>query len=413
MSILVPKKRRTLKHPQMAWGCVGVLSLLGLVGTYMLFVEPPPPKRLVIATGSPDGAYYQFAQKYAALLKREGLTLDVRPTQGSVDNLQLLRDDQTGVGAALVQSGVADENAAKSLRSLGSLYREPLWIFYRGSEDVDRLSQFAGKRIAVGPPGSGTRAMALPLLNANGVTADKKTTLSELSGLGAVDALKGGKVDVAFFVAAIETPYIHNLLSDDKVRIVSLPQQAAYLRHFRFLAAVNLPAGLVDLGKNLPGKNVALVAPTATLVVRKDLHPALASLLIATAAKVHAGGDLVSNPGEFPSASYTDLPLSEEAHRYYQSGPPFLQRFLPFWLASIVDRLKVMIIPLVVVLMPLFRRAPASALANAAQSLFVVLHAAGNRSRASRRRERRANPRQPRAPAQSRATGRRARRCPA
>ncbi len=413
MSILVPKKRRTLKHPHMVWGCVGVLSLVGLVGTYMLFVEPPPPKRLVMATGSPEGAYYQFAQKYAALLKREGLTLDVRATQGSVDNLQLLRDDQTGVGAALVQSGVADESAAKSLRSLGSLYREPLWIFYRSSEEVDRLSGFAGQRIAVGPPGSGTRAVALPLLKANGVTADKKTTLSELSGPAAVDALRAGNVDVAFFVAAIDTPYIHKLLSDGNIRIVSLPQQAAYLRRFRFLAAVNLPAGLVDLGKNLPAKNIALVAPTATLVVRKDLHPALASLLIATAAKVHAGGDLVSQPGEFPSASYTDLPLSEEAHRYYQSGPPFLQRFLPFWLASIVDRLKVMIIPLVVVLMPLFRGAAVGALASAAQSVFMVCRAARNRSRVDRRHERRADQGQPRAPAQGRATGRRASRCAA
>ena len=358
MSTSVPAKRRSLKHPQIVWGCVGIVSLLGLAGTYMLFVEPPPPKHLVIATGSPDGAYYQFAQKYAALLKREGITLDVRATQGSVENLKLLLDVHSGVGAALVQSGVAGAEAAKSLRSLGSLYREPLWIFYRGDTAVGRLSQLAGKRIAVGPIDSGTRAVALPLLGANGVSADKSTTLSDLTGPAAVAALKSGQVDAAFFVAAIDTPYIHNLLSDPNVRIVSLTQQAAYLRHFRFLAAVNLPEGLVDLGRNLPSKKIALVAPTATLVVRKDLHPALASLLIATAAQVHAGGDLVSAPGEFPSASYTDLPLSEEAERYYKSGPPFLQRVLPFWLASIVDRLKVMIIPLVVLLMPLFRAAP-------------------------------------------------------
>lgn len=358
MSTSVPAKRRSLKHPQLVWGCVGVISVLALVGTYMLFVEPPPPKYLVIATGSPDGAYYQFAQKYAALLKAEGITLDVRPTQGSVENLKLLMDDHSGVSAALVQSGVADAATAKSLRSLGSLYREPLWIFYRGDGEIDLLSKLAGKRIAVGPPDSGTRAVALPLLQANGVSADTKTTLSDLSGPAAVEALKSRQLDAAFFVAAIDTPYIHHLLSDPTVRLVSLAQQAAYLRRFRFLAAVNLPEGLVDLGRNLPAKKIALVAPTATLVVRKDLHPALASLLIATAAQVHAGGDMVSNPGEFPSASYTDLPLSEEAERYYKSGPPFLQRVLPFWLASIVDRLKVMIIPLVVLLMPLFRAAP-------------------------------------------------------
>jgi uncharacterized protein len=350
-----PSKPKSLKHPQLVWGGVAVLSLVGLIGTYMLFVEPPPPRHLVIATASKDGAYYDFAQKYAEILKPEGFTLEVRASKGSIENLQLLRDHE--VGAALVQSGLADAEMKKSLRALGSLYREPLWIFYRGMEKIERLSQFAGKRIAVGPGGSGTRAVAMLLLEANGVTANN-ADFSDASGLAAVDALNSDKLDVAFFVAAIETHFIRDLLSDAKVQLIDLSQQAAYLQRFHFLAKVDLPAGLVDLGKNVPAKKIALVAPTAMLVVRKDLHPALESLLISTAAKVHAGGDWISSPGEFPSASYTDLPLSEEAQRYYKSGAPFLQRFLPFWLASMVDRLKVMIIPLMVVLMPLFRAAP-------------------------------------------------------
>jgi TRAP transporter TAXI family solute receptor len=323
----------------------------------MLFVEPPPPGHLVIATGSAEGAYYKYAQEYAALLKDEGLTLEVRATQGSVENLRLLLDHRSGVGAALVQSGLANGEAAKALRALGSLYREPLWIFCRGTDKIDRLSQLAGKRIAVGPPESGTHAIAIQLLEANEVTA-KAATLTDDSGAAAAHALHDGTLDAGFFVAAIDTKYIRDLLADDKIQIVNLTQQAAYLRRFRFLAKAQLPAGLMDLGKNVPAKDVALVAPTAMLVVRKDLHPALASLLLSAASKVHAGGDLVSNPGEFPSAAYTDLPLSEEAQRYYQSGPPFLQRFLPFWLASLVDRLKVMIIPLIMLLMPLVRAAP-------------------------------------------------------
>jgi uncharacterized protein len=350
-----PSKPKSLKHPQLVWGGVAVLSLVGLIGTYMLFVEPPPPRHLVIATGSKDGAYYDFAQKYAEILKGEGFTLEVRASKGSIENLQLLRDHE--VGAALVQSGLADAEMKKSLRALGSLYREPLWIFYRGMEKIERLSQFAGKRIAVGPGGSGTRAVAILLLEANGVNASN-ADFSEASGPDAVDALNNEKLDVAFLVAAIETHYIRDLLSDAKVQLMNLSQQAAYLQRFHFLAKVDLPAGLVDLGNNVPAKKVALVAPAAMLVVRKDLHPALESLLISTAAKVHAGGDWISSPGEFPSASYTDLPLSKEAQRYYKSGEPFLQRYLPFWLASMVDRLKVMIIPLMVVLMPLFRAAP-------------------------------------------------------
>jgi TRAP transporter TAXI family solute receptor len=350
-----PSNKGSLKHPQFVWGCVALISLAGLVGTYMLFVEPPPPKHLVIATGSSEGAYFKFAQEYAEILKKEGLTLEVRETKGSIENLKLLLEHQ--VGAALVQSGLADKEAKKTLQSLGSLYREPLWIFQRGTEKIERLSQFAGKRIAVGPPGSGTRAVAIQLLEANGVTYND-ATFSDQSGPAAVEALNNGKLDVAFFVNAIETPFIHTLLVDDKVQIVNLAQQAAYLSKFRFLAKVDLPPGLIDLGKNVPAKSVSLVAPAATLVVRKDLHPALASLLLAAASKVHAAGDLISHPGEFPSASYTDLPLNDEAQRFYKSGPPFLQRFLPFWLASLVDRLKVMIIPLIMVLMPLFRAAP-------------------------------------------------------
>jgi TRAP transporter TAXI family solute receptor len=356
-SSVLPFARRSLKHPQFVWGCLVLISLAVLLATYMLFVEPPPPSHLVIATGSPDGAYNKFAQEYAAILKKEGFTLEVRATQGSVENLRLLLDDQSGVEAALVQSGLANAEAAKVVQSLGSLYREPLWIFYRGTEKIDRFSQFAGKHIAVGPPGSGTHAVAMPLLEANHVTL-KDAVFSAQTGAAAAHDLHDGKLDVGFFVAAIETPYIRALLADDRIQIVHLTQQAAYLRRFRFLAKVDLPAGLIDLGKNVPTKNVALVAPTATLVVRKDLHPALAALLLATASKVHAGGDLVSNPGEFPSAAYTDLPLSDEARRYYQSGPPSLQRFLPFWLASLVDRLKVMIIPLIMLLMPLVRAAP-------------------------------------------------------
>jgi TRAP transporter TAXI family solute receptor len=356
-SSVLPLARGSLKHPQLVWGGVALISLAVLAATYMLFVEPPPPNHLVIAAGSPDGAYYKFAQEYAAILKKQGFTLDVRATQGSVENVRLLLDHESGVQAALVQSGLANTEAVKVLQSLGSLYREPLWIFYRDTEKIDRLSQFAGKHIAVGPPGSGTHAVAMPLLGANHIGL-KDAVFSDQTGAAAAHDLHDGKLDVGFFVAAIETPYIRALLADDKIQILNLTQQAAYLRRFRFLAKVDLPAGLIDLGKNIPAKNVSLVGPTATLVVRKDLHPALATLLLAAASKVHTGGDLISSPGEFPSANYTDLPLSEEAQRFYQSGPPFLQRFLPFWLASLADRLKVMIIPLIMLLMPLIRAAP-------------------------------------------------------
>jgi TRAP transporter TAXI family solute receptor len=354
---MFPAAGRAYQATRVVWGGVALIGLLGVAGTYVVFVEPAPPKHLVLAAGRADSANYKFAQEYAAILHKEGFSLEVRATDGSVDNLRLLLDPQSDVGAALVQSGLADAAAAKTLITLGSLYREPLWIFHRGDDTITNLHQFAGQRVAIGPPGSGSRAIATALLAANGVTA-REATLTNATGPAAAQALADGGVDAAFFVAAFDSDYIHTLLRDERIQLVSLEQQAAYLRRFPYLAKVDLPAGLVDLGRKVPPRNVAMVAPTAMLVARKDLPPSLTPFLIAAAAKVHAGGDLISTPGEFPAATCTDLPLSEDAEYYYKSGPPVLQRFLPFWLASPADRFKVMIIPLIVVLAPLLRAAP-------------------------------------------------------
>jgi TRAP transporter TAXI family solute receptor len=340
------------------------ICLAALVGTYMLFVEAPPPRKIVIATGGKTGAYYQYAQKYADEVRKEGLTLEVRETKGSVENLQLLLDPQSGVDIAIVQSGVAGAEDRQRLRALGSLYREPLWVFYRGEKTLDRLSQLAGRRIGVGPPGSGTYAIALQLLEVNGVgkaagsRGKSQPSLVTDSVKDAARKLQKGDLDAGFFVAAFEADYIRDLLNDGGVRLLSFGQHEAYHRRFRFLSQVTVPAGLVNLGQNIPGQDVALVAPTAMLVVRKDFHPALVPLFLNAATRIHGKGDELSNPGEFPSASYTDFPVSEDARRFYKSGPPVLQRLLPFWLASLVDRLKVMLIPMIMLLVPLFRAAP-------------------------------------------------------
>jgi TRAP transporter TAXI family solute receptor len=339
--------------------CLGALAL-----TYLLFVEAPPPRKVTIASGGKSGAYYQHAQQYADLLREEGLTLDVRETKGSVENLQLLRDEKSGVDIAIVQSGVAGPEDREQLRSLGSLYREPLWVFYRGEKPLDRLSQLAGKRLGIGPPGSGTHAIAVHLLAVNGLGGSAASrenppvSLVSDSVTAAAAALQKGELDAAFFVAGLEADYVRDLLHDERVRLLSFRQHEAYHRRFRFLAPVTLPAGLVNLGDNLPRQDIDLVAPTAMLVVRKDFHPALVPLFLTAATRVHGNGDELSNPGEFPSPAYTDIPPSEDARHFYKSGPPVLQRLLPFWLASLVDRLKIMLIPLLVLLMPLFRAAP-------------------------------------------------------
>ena len=358
------------RHGLALWASIAGVCLAALAATYMLFVEAPPPSRIVIAAGAENGAYHHFARLYAEELKKEGLTLEVRATAGSVQNLELLQDDRSGVSVAIVQSGVAAPQDLERLHALGSLYREPLWVFYRSAAPLERISQLAGKRIGVGPVGSGTHAIAAQLLAANGVAdpaekpsatkAQKKapTIFVKDSVTGSARALQRGELDAAFFVAAFDADYIKGLLNDPSVRLLSFSQHEAYCRKFRFLSKVTMPAGLVHLGDNLPRQDITLVAPTAMLVVRKDVHPALVPIFLAAATRVHGKGDALSSPGEFPCASYTDFPVSDDAKHYYASGPPMLQRLLPFWLASLADRLKVMLIPLVMLLMPLFRAAP-------------------------------------------------------
>jgi TRAP transporter TAXI family solute receptor len=329
-----------------------------------MFVEPPPPRNIVIASGSRNGAYFRFAQKYAADLRKAGLSVDVRETAGSVENLRLLNQETSRAGLAIVQSGVASPDDLEHFYALGSLYHEPLWVFYRGEARLDRLSKLAGRRIGVGPAGSGTYAVAMTLLAANGVAqtesaqGNTRTLLVQENVAVSAKALQAGELDAAFFVAAFDADYIQALLRDPTVSLLSFDQHEAYHRRFRFLASVTVPAGLANLGQNVPGRDVALLAPTAMLVVRKDFHPALVPLVLMAATRIHGNGDELSNPGEFPSESYCDFPVNEDAQRFYRSGQPVLQRLLPFWLASLVDRAKVMLIPLVMLMMPLLRAAP-------------------------------------------------------
>ena len=339
------------------WMGVFAASAVGLLATYILFVEAPPPRRIVLAAGAVDGAYYRFAERYRQLLKSEGVTLEIQQTKGSVENLELLLNKDSDVRVAFVQSGVAAPDDMDELESLGSLYREPLWIFYRGTNAVDRLTQLAGQRIAIGPEGSGTRSIAVQLLEANGIEAEQATFVSD-AGNSAADALENGDIDAAFFVAGIDAKYVRRLLRSKGIRLVELAQARAYERQFQHLSTVTIHAGLIDLRRNIPAEDTVLISPAATLVAHKSLHPALVALLLKVATKVHHSGDLLSTTGEFPSASFTDFPLNDEAERYFRTGPPILQRFLPFWIALLVDRMKIMAIPLIMLLMPLFKAAP-------------------------------------------------------
>lgn len=321
------------------------------------FVKPAPPAALVMTTGGEGGAYRAYAERYREILARDGIDLRLRPSSGSIENLRRLADDASGVDVGFVQSGSGAAADAPGLVSLGSLYYEPLWVFYRSSAVLQRLSELKGKRVAIGPEGSGIRKLALQLLSANDAQ-QQPTTLLDLGMAAAAKALQKREIDAAFVIAGPDSPVVQELLRADGVRLMSFSQATAYTRLFPFLSSVVLPQGAIDLARNIPGRDTTLLAPTATLVAREDLHPALMSLLIQAATEVHGHAGLFQRAGEFPAPVAADFPLSEEAKRYYKSGPSFLQRYLPFWVAVLVQRMLVLLVPAIAVLIPLMRILP-------------------------------------------------------
>jgi TRAP transporter TAXI family solute receptor len=326
------------------------------------WVKPAPPSRVVIATGRADGAYYRFAERYRASLAREGITLEIRETSGSLENIRLLEDPGSGVDIGFVQGGTARRNPtdslvpADSLVSLGSLYFEPLWVFSRAEPGPTDLRELRGRRLAVGPEGSGTRSLALVLLAANGITAEAARFLP-LTGMEAVQALRGGTIDTAFLVAGPGSPTVEAMLGTPGVALLGFPRADAYTKRFPFLSKLVLPAGGISLETNLPPRETLLLAPAATLVVRRDFHPALVDLVLVTAATVHGQRGMFEAAKQFPSPDLLDFPLMGEAERYHKSGPPLLARYLPFWAATLADRVKVLLLPLLV-LVPLMRVVP-------------------------------------------------------
>ena len=328
-----------------------VLVLVGgAIAIALHYMQPTPPRAIAIATGGQAGAYYAYAKRYEQVLARSGVKLDVRATAGSLDNLKILEDPNSGVDAAFLQGGISSAKESPGLLSVGRIGHEPLWIFYKGTETLDRLPQMRGKRLAVGPVGSGTRHLVSRLLEPSGVT-ERTATLLPLGGAEAVTALKDGKIDVVFMVVAVDAPQVQALLHDPEVRAMSLAQADAYARLFPYLTRLVLPQGVVDLVKNVPPADVILVAPAAVLVVR-------VSLLAQAAAEVHQAPSLFSQASEFPKAVDPEFQMADSAVRFYKNGAPFFQRYLPFWLANLVERLIVLGVPLATVALPLFKFVP-------------------------------------------------------
>ncbi|MEK6592303.1 MAG: TAXI family TRAP transporter solute-binding subunit [Pseudomonadota bacterium] len=338
---------------------IGPAALLVLVAFAITtrFIEPAPPRTIVMTAGAEGGAYDSFARKYKGILARDDITLDIRSSAGAGQNLERLRDVDSEFSVGFVQSGVGSSDADGHLLSLGRMYHEPLWVFHRLPGNVDRLPQLQGKRLAIGAPGSGTRSLALQLLAANGI-GGSAAILLELGSADAAAALLAGKADAAFMVASPEAAAVQKMLREPGVKLMSFAHAEAYARRFPFLSKVVLPQGMIDFARNIPAQDMVLISPTANLVIKNDLHPALIFALTQTASAVHGKAGVFQAEGEFPAGKDAEFPMSADAARYYKSGPPFLQRYLPFWIAVLADRLLVLLLPLLTVLLPLMKFAP-------------------------------------------------------
>jgi TRAP-type uncharacterized transport system substrate-binding protein len=330
-----------------------IAVLWSIVDTF----RPLPPRTVTMVTGLEGGAYHEFGKRYREVLARAGIELRILPTSGTLENLSKLNDPHADVSIGFLQGGTTSEHASPNLESLGTVFYEPLWFFCRASLRDGGTAGLRGKRISIGPEGSGTRTLSLELLGRNAMTHGFAELLP-LPFPTSSEKLLRGEIDAALILASWESPVVRRLLAAEHLSLMSFPRADAYMALYPFLNKVVLPAGVGDLAGNRPAEDTVMLAPKASLVVRSDLHPAIQYLLLDAAEQIHASPGLFRKAGQFPAAESIDLPLSDEARRFYRSGQPFLQRYLPFWLAVLIGRLFVILIPVLGILYPLMRIVP-------------------------------------------------------
>ena len=341
---------------------VGLPVALVIVAAFAFaakLMQSAPPSHIRMISGSEGSSYRTLAERYKKIIESHGVKIEIVASEGALDNLQRLADPKAKVDVGFVQGGLADGVDISRLVSLGTVFTQPLMVYYHLPQAIDRLSELRGKRIAIGAEGSGTHALALKLLKANDMD-EKSATLVPEHGEEAAKSLAEGKIDAAFLMGDSATPQVmRGLREAPGVRLLSFRQAEGYVRKLKFLTHLTLPEGAMDLGKNYPSEDVSLIGPAVELVARKDLHPAVSDLLIAAARDIHSGPGMYRKAGEFPAPLEHDFPISADAERYYRSGGQFLYKRLPFWLASLVDRVLVVVLPLLVIVVPATRAAPA------------------------------------------------------
>ncbi|QCP52728.1 C4-dicarboxylate ABC transporter substrate-binding protein [Trinickia violacea] len=358
-----PNFLRDHAHPvwrDLALTAVPVIVLfVATIAAIIWLIDPAPPKTITMSAGPRNSIFMQAALEYKKILARNGVTLNVLESDGSVENLHRLLDPKQHVDFALVQGGVADGVDTSKLTSLGSIRYLPIAVFYRGN-GVTHLADLDGKRIAIGREGSGTRVLSLKLLAANGIVPGGTTTLLPYDGLQAATELIKGNIDAALFSGDSATrEMMQGLLTIPGITALDFTEASAYTRLFPYLNEIDLPRGVLDLQRTVPRQTIHLIGPTVEIIARPSLHPAISDLIIEAAQEVHGSAGLLQSAGQFPNPVAQDFPISQDATRYYKSGKSFFYRYLPFWLATVTDRLLVLLLPVAVLLIPGLRLIPA------------------------------------------------------
>jgi TRAP-type uncharacterized transport system substrate-binding protein len=337
-----------------------LLTIAAIALAVFLFFYLAPPNTIILTSGPKGSSFEKTAERYAKILKRKGVTLKILPSEGSVENIKRLADPSSKVNIGFVQGGVYKDIKTDKLVSLGSVSYVPLFVFYRSGSNMERLSQLAGLRVAIGEVGSGSHTLSLVLLAANGIEPGGPTKLLETDSDEAAKAILSGKVEAVFLMGdSVSTDLIRQLLHTDGIRLFDFTQADAFTRRIAYLNKIILPKGSIDFGKGTPATDVFLLAPTVELIARENLHPALSDLLLETAVEVHSGPGLFRRKGEFPTPIEQEIRISNDASRFYKSGKSFFYRYLPFWLASIVNRIIAVMVPMIVLLLPGLRLIPA------------------------------------------------------
>jgi TRAP-type uncharacterized transport system substrate-binding protein len=337
---------------------ISVVALTaGAIWLAFSLLHPTPP-RLVAMAINPEGSFSaELGNRYRELLARDGIELRLVPSPGAVESMARLRNPRSGISIAIIPGGISNHQESPGLVSLGTLFYEPLWLFSRG-QHLENLEQLRNLRISIGPEGSASHMLVLKFLARVDVIGQKSATLLPLTPQESAAKLINGDIDASFLMGAWETPAVQQLLLAKEIDLASIRRADAWVALYPFLNKLVVPAGVASMAENRPPTDALLIAPKASLIVREDLHPAIQYLLLEAASKIHSGPGVFHKAGQFPAPESMDLPLSTHARQFYKTGPPFLQRHLPFWLAVLVQQVLVLLLPVVGVVYPLLQVAP-------------------------------------------------------